>query len=159
MMNKYIKVAKRRTRKVVALPLPVVREAVTNAIGHRDYIDPNGVLIEVFDDRLQITNPGGLLPGQTLRKLAETPRHRNPIIHRLINDCGWGEGLSFGIKLMYKQQRENNSPDPEFKDHGGMFRLTLYTLRAEKKRKPIDYVSEHTKKDLEILKTPKYILN
>lgn len=140
-----------RRQEFFALPQEVVREAITNAIGHRDYIDPNVVLIEIFDDRIQITNPGSLLPGQTLKNFAETRRHRNPIIHRLINDFGWGEGLYFGVKSMYKFQRQNNLPDPEFQDLGGFFRVILYTMRSDKKRKPVDYVNERQSKALAYL--------
>lgn len=140
-----------RRQEIPAIPPNVIREVITNAIGHRDYIDPNCVLVEIFDDRIQVTNPGGLLPGQTLKNFVETRRHRNPIIHRLLNDAGWGEGLCFGIKLIYRELRKNSLPDPEFQDLGGFFRVVLYTARSDKKRKPADHISERQAKALAYL--------
>lgn len=140
----------RRVEIPAVLP-EVIREALTNAVGHRDYIDPNGILVEIFDDRLQITNPGSLLSGQTLRNFADTRRHRNPTVHRLLNDAGWGEGLYFGIKLMYRKLRESGLPDPEFQDLGGYFRIVLHTARSQRKRKPVNLVNERQAKALAYL--------
>ncbi|MBS3163848.1 putative DNA binding domain-containing protein [Candidatus Woesearchaeota archaeon] len=142
---------------IPALPAEVVREALTNAVGHRDYIDPNGILVEVYDDRLQITNPGSLLSGQTIKNFADTRRHRNPTVHRLLNDAGWGEGLYFGIKLMYRKMREGGFPDPEFQDLGGYFRVVLHTARSHRKRKPMDVVNERQAKAIAYLERHKSI--
>lgn len=137
------------------IPDKVLREALTNAVGHRDYFDPNGILVEIFDDRLQITNPGTLLPGQTINNFAELRRHRNPILHRILNDEGWGDGLNLGVRAIVSIMREEHMPDPKFEDLGGFFRITLYGPLSDKivrsegqiteaQRKAIKYLENHT---------------
>jgi len=139
------------------IPDVVLREALTNAIGHRDYFDPNGILVEIFDDRVQITNPGSLLPGQTLKNIAEIKRHRNPLLYRLLNDMRLGEGLALGIKEMFRTMRKNNLPDPLIKDLGGFFQIILYGPLSRNAGKNIEDVSERQKKALDYLKTHKSI--
>lgn len=133
------------------IPEEVLREALTNAVGHRDYFDPNGILIEIFDDRIEITNPGSLLPGQTLKNFAETRKHRNPITYRLLNDSQWGEGLNLGIKSMYRIMRQNKLPDPDFEDLGGMFKVTLFGPLSDRKPRPYGVITERQKKAIDYL--------
>lgn len=53
-----------RRREIPALPEAAVREALLNAVIHRDYFERGGVvMVELFQDRLEIVNPGGLPPG------------------------------------------------------------------------------------------------
>ncbi len=45
------------------IPLTVFKEAIINALSHRDYYEQGAsIMIEMFDDRVEISNPGGLLP-------------------------------------------------------------------------------------------------
>lgn len=133
------------------IPDEVLREAITNAVGHRDYFDPNDILVEIFDDRIQITNPGMLLPGQTLKNFADIRRHRNPILHRILNDAGWGEGLNLGIRAMVRILRQQNLPDPAFEDLGGFFRVVLYGPLSDRAVKPYGQINEKQKKALAYL--------
>ena len=134
------------------IPDEVLREALTNAVGHRDYFDPNSILIEVFDDRIEITNPGGLLPGQTLKNFSETRKHRNPITYRLLNDSQWGEGLNLGVKAMYRVMRQNKLPDPFFEELGGMFRVTLFGPLSKRRPRPYGAITERQQKAVEYAK-------
>jgi hypothetical protein len=57
-------------REIPALPEAALREAVPNAVIHRDYFERGGVvMVELYQDRLQIINPGGLPPGLRLEDL------------------------------------------------------------------------------------------
>lgn len=134
------------------IPEEVLREALTNAVGHRDYFDPNGILVEIFDDRIEITNPGSLLPGLTLKNFSEVRKARNPITYRLLNDSQWGEGLNLGVKAMYRIMRQNNLPDPGFEDLAGMFKVTLYGPLSDKKPRPYGQITERQEKAIEYLK-------
>ena len=133
------------------IPDDVLREALTNAVGHRDYFDPNDILVEIFDDRIQITNPGMLLPGQTLRNFADIRRHRNPILHRILNDAGWGEGLNLGVKAIIRIMREHHLPDPVFYDLGGFFRVVLYGPLSDRIVKSYGQISAEQQKALAYL--------
>ena len=65
-------------------PLAAAHEAVANAVAHRDYAAPAQVFLRLYDDRLEIQNPGGLLPGLTLEQVLTggESRRRNPVIAR-----------------------------------------------------------------------------
>jgi ATP-dependent DNA helicase RecG len=118
--------------------------------------------MEIYDDRIEITNPGRLLPGQTLKNFSDTRKHRNPITYRLLNDSQWGEGLNLGIKAMYRIMRKNKLPDPLFEEIGTMFRITLFGPLSRRKAQPFGTISERQKKAIEYLKenaeltAPKY---
>lgn len=142
-------------RRVEAPMIPdsVLREALTNAVGHRDYSDPNGVLVEIFDDRIQVTNPGTLLPGQTLKNFADIRRHRNPILHRILNDAGWGEGLNLGVRAMMRITRQSGLPDPVFDDLGEFFRVILFGPLSDRRLKPFGEITERQRKALAYLET------
>ena len=139
------------------IPDKVLREALTNAVGHRDYFDPNGILVEIFDDRIQLTNPGTLLPGQTLTNFADLRRHRNPVLHRILNDAGWGDGLNLGVRAIIGIMRENGMPDPTFDDLGGFFRVVLYGILSNRIVKPYGQVTDMQQKALAYLEKHEFI--
>ncbi len=144
------------------VPDEALREVLTNAVGHRDYFDPNGTLVEIFDDRIEVTNPGSLLPGLTLSNFSKVKKHRNPIIYSLLNDSKWGEGLNFGIRAIYRIVRENNLAEPEFENLGGMFKTTLFGPLSSRKHQPYGAIMERQKKAIgylqahESITAPKY---
>lgn len=120
-------------------PSESLREIITNALGHRDYFEPQEVTIEIFDDRIQVTNPGGLLAGQSMKNFDKVPKHRNPITYRLLRDLGLGEGLGLGVRLIRKQFREAKLSDPEFYEVGTAFQVIVYNHKSKKKRYLIDF--------------------
>ena len=138
-------------------PAESLRELITNAFGHRDYFDSKDVLVEIFDDHLQITNPGGLLAGQTIANFDRTPQHRNPIAYRLLRDLGLGEGLGLGVRLIRKQFREARLPDPEFFDIGKAFQAVIFNIKSKKKRHPVEFVNERQKQLLAYLQKNKTV--
>lgn len=140
-----------RRIEVPMVPDEVLREALTNAVGHRDYFDPNGILIEIFDDRIEITNPGSLMPGLTLKNFSTIKKHRNAITYSLLNNSKWGEGLNLGIRTMYRVMRQNKLPDPEFEDLGIMFRVILFGPLSDRKPRPYGVITERQKIAIEYL--------
>ena len=67
-------------------PLTAAHEAVANAVAHRDYATATQVFVRLYDNRLEIQNPGGLLPGVTLEQLlvGGESRRRNPVIAEVL---------------------------------------------------------------------------
>lgn len=126
-------------RETPEYPYKALRELITNSLGHRDYFESKEVLIEIFDDRIQVANPGGLLAGQNMNNFDKTPQHRNPITYRLLRDFGLGEGLGLGIRLVRRQCREARLPDPEFYELGNTFQAVLYNQSSAKKRYLADF--------------------
>jgi len=59
-------------------PFEAIRESVVNALAHRDYLrEGANVQIDIFDDRIEVTSPGGLLPGLNIKKLEGSHETRN----------------------------------------------------------------------------------
>jgi ATP-dependent DNA helicase RecG len=100
-------------------PLEALREALVNAIVHRDY-SRVGETVRVFyyADRVEIHSPGLLLPGITpddLAHLRVPSRPRNPLIAGFLRDVpGYMERIGSGIRLMVNEMRHIGLPDPEF---------------------------------------------
>ncbi len=136
-------------------PIKSVRELITNAVGHRDYTDSNDILIEIFEDRMQITNPGALLAGQTIKDFDKTPQHRNQITYSLLREFGFGEGLGTGIRMIRNQFREANLPDPEFYQIGIMFQAIVYNGTSTKKRYAVNLENPRQRQALAFLERNK----
>ena len=100
-------------------PLEALREAVTNAVVHRDYSRRNEqVRVFFYRDRIEVHSPGLLLPGITpadLAALRVVSRPRNPILAEFLRDIpGYMEKIGSGIRLMVQEMRRLGLPDPEF---------------------------------------------
>jgi len=95
-----------------------IREAIANAVTHRDYADPGSQIdLYMFDDRIEIRNPGTLGGGITVEDLInQTGKRwlRNPTIAGLLLELRYIEKAGTGIPRMFRALRENGSPDPEF---------------------------------------------
>jgi len=108
-------------------PLGAIREAITNAVCHRDYADSGNVVVKVFDDRLEVSNPGGLPAGLTvedLRKPHES-RPRNKLIADAFFLIKYIEQFGTGTHRMIRQCQEAGMPEPEFESRAEAFRIVF----------------------------------
>jgi predicted HTH transcriptional regulator len=102
-------------------PIEALREAVVNALVHRDY-SRIGETVRVFfyADRIEVRSPGLLLPGITVADLQEMrvpSRPRNPLLAGFLRDIpGYMERVGSGIRLMVQEMRGLALPDPEFRE-------------------------------------------
>jgi ATP-dependent DNA helicase RecG len=100
-----------RHQYVYEYPLTASREAVINAVMHRDYFnDSSHIFIHIFSDRMEIENPGGLSGGLTLEELGERSVRRNRTIADLLYRAGFVEKIGSGIQRMQQALSENNNP-------------------------------------------------
>jgi len=150
---------KPKRKEVWEYPLEALREAVINAIVHRDYTAPSNVQVEIYDDRIEIWNPGGLLPGITIEDLYKKEHKsviRNKLISQIFYDIGYIEKYGSGTIKIIELCRRHGLPSPEFKEvFGGfsvVFRKDIYTeeyLRDlglnERQIKAVVYVKEKGK--------------
>lgn len=118
-------------KDVPEYPNEVVRELLVNAIVHRDYYNCNGIQINIFSDRLEILNPGTLLPGLTLANLGSISIQRNPLIYRMLRDIGLVEGMATGIPMVRTVMMKGRRPFPQFEELGSFFKVTLFNEEAE----------------------------
>ncbi|TET32858.1 MAG: winged helix-turn-helix transcriptional regulator [Planctomycetota bacterium] len=111
---------------IYEIPLEALREAVVNALMHRDYsITGTQVSVEVYDNRVEIVNPGGLPKGLTLKKFGSVSIRRNEIIADLFSRLNKVERLGSGIRKMRKAMADAGLAEPEF-DPNGFFTAILH---------------------------------
>lgn len=111
-----------------AYPPEVLREAVVNALVHRDYsIYGTDIALTIFEDRLEITSPGRLPNTVTIAGLREGMRYaRNQTLVNVMRDYRYVDFRGMGIRdKMIPGMREHNGTEPEFeeRDHGFVVRL------------------------------------
>jgi len=106
-----------------------LREALVNAVVHADYAQRGApIRVAIFDDRVEIENPGILLPGLTPEDLRTgVSRLRNPVIGRIFKELGLIEQWGSGIQRMSAASRAAGLPEPDFAELGLRFRVTLRT--------------------------------
>jgi ATP-dependent DNA helicase RecG len=80
----------------------LVRELLINAIAHKSFTISGDIFIKVFNDRLEITNPGGLPLGITKENILHTTHRRNPHLIRVLHDLKLMEGEGTGYNLIYE---------------------------------------------------------
>jgi ATP-dependent DNA helicase RecG len=111
-----------------AIPYNVLREALTNALIHRDYSHTGGsVEVAIYDDRVNITNIGGLPKGVLISQLSKNHRsvQRNPLIAHIFYICGKIEKWGRGTINMIQDCKKAGNPLPEYEEIGGGFSVTL----------------------------------
>lgn len=105
-LKKYISVryefnGKPQRIEVPEIPYEALREAVVNAIVHRDYFQKGAnVMIEIYDDRIEIISPGGLVKGLSPEEFGEKSVLRNPNMANLFQRINYIEKMGTGIKRM-----------------------------------------------------------
>ena len=103
------------------VPVPKVdpgafREAVANALIHRDYHRLGAVHVRLADDDLTISNPGGLVEGVTLANLLTTePRPRNPTLADAMKRIGVVERSGRGVDTIYRGMLRFGRPEPDYR--------------------------------------------
>jgi ATP-dependent DNA helicase RecG len=107
------------------IPETVFKEAIINSLAHRDYYDKGAVTtIELFDDRVEITNPGGLVSAINHSDFGKKSHSRNPLIFGLFARMHLVEKIGSGIIRMRDLMQEAGLPEPEYSIKG-MFTVSL----------------------------------
>ncbi|EEB75065.1 helix-turn-helix domain-containing protein [Thermococcus sp. AM4] len=109
-------------------PLEAMREAVVNAVMHRDYRMPEEVQIKILDERIIFWNPGGLPIGLTEEDLyREHPsKPRNRLIAEVFHLAGYVEKWGSGTLRILRAFEKAKLPRPEFKEAFGGFQVVFY---------------------------------
>jgi len=124
-----IRVVGIRRVKLDEYPREVIREAIVNAIAHRDYEDAaRPIYVKVFFDRVQILSPGDLLPPLSVNKLLKgryEPCSRNPTLAQYLGHLRLMEQRGSGIRRMREAMLNHGLEAPEYDLADGYFRVTL----------------------------------
>lgn len=108
-------------------PLLALREAIVNAVVHADYAQRGTPLrIAIFDDRIEVDNPGGLPPGLTIEDIRQgVSKLRNRVLGRVFHELRLIEQWGSGIQRMTAVCHEAGLPEPQFLELGSGFRVTF----------------------------------
>ena len=109
-------------------PEDACKEAILNAIAHRDYSIQNGIEIYIFDDKIEIKSPGALLSTITVKNLYELEgahESRNPLIARILRENKLMRELGEGMKRIFNLMSENELEKPILYSNGSWFKVTL----------------------------------
>lgn len=115
-------------REIPEYPPAALREAIANAVAHRDYspyVRGSYIQIRMFADRLEIQSPGGLFGNVTVENIEEEQSTRNARLMRLMEDVHIVENRGSGIGDMLQAMREANLEPPRFVDRRTSFLVTL----------------------------------
>lgn len=105
--------------EVPEYPMKALREAVTNAVMHRDwFIEGANVFVEIYTDRVEVVSPGGLPKGMALSDLGRKSIRRNALIADLLHRIEFIEKAGTGIKRIRDETRAQGCPDPVFEANG-----------------------------------------
>lgn len=148
-------------------PIPAVREAIVNAVAHRDYaIRGEEIRVLVFADRVEVYSPGRLPGHVTIDNIADERFARNEVIVQVLTDLGFVERLGYGVDRMIRLMREWGLPAPKFVETANGFRVTLrgpgekfVASHIERERLSQSVLSDRQERALEFLAKNQRITN
>lgn len=127
------KTGKRRDRS--EYPIKAIREAVLNALVHRDYsFHSEGTPTQLifYKDRLEVHNPGGLYGRLTINQLGRVQADtRNPVMANMLEVVGVVENRYSGIPTIRREMKDAGLPAPEFYDGRGNFCVRFYNAKTD----------------------------
>ena len=113
------RIEKLQREEIPEYPAAALREAITNAVMHRDwFIEGANVFVEIYEDRIEISSPGGLPKGMLPEDLGSKSVRRNPLIADLLHRIAFIEKAGTGIRRMREGAREQGYPEPMFSTNG-----------------------------------------
>lgn len=120
-------------REIWEIPETALKEAVVNTLSHRDYYDRGSrINIELFDNRIDISNPGGLVSAIPPAEFGKRSYSRNPLIFGLFERMRMVEQVGSGITRIRDLMNEAGLPEPAF-SFEGIFSVTFL--------RPVDFIA------------------
>ena len=114
-------------RERYELPPEAIREMIINAHCHRNLLDESCIQVAIYDDRLEVTSPGGLYNGLTYAEvMSGHSKIRNKGIANVFGQMGLVEAWGSGIKRIFSAAEEYGLPQPKVKEFDYMFRVELF---------------------------------
>ncbi|HLB59527.1 MAG TPA: ATP-binding protein, partial [Bdellovibrionota bacterium] len=107
-------------------PAKAIREIVANAVIHRDYrITGTYTQVNIFEDRVEVFNPGNLPPGVTIENIRSAQESRNQIIAARLKDLDYLEEYGRGIDIVFTEMAQWGLLPPLFKNTANSFKVIL----------------------------------
>lgn len=135
----------------------VVREAILNAVSHRNYQLGGSIFVRQFRDRLVVESPGGLPFGITLDNILDRQLPRNRRIAEILSLCGMVERSGQGMNLMFELSVQEAKPLPDFTGTDDFFvSVTLNGLIIDKAM--LSVITQISEKCAELLSTEDFLV-
>jgi ATP-dependent DNA helicase RecG len=143
------------------IPPEVIREAIVNAIAHRDYSSPGAVQVSVFADRVEVWNPGTLLAPLTPEALRQPHGSvpRNPRICEVLFLARYIEKYGTGTLMMIRESLAHSLPEPDFAQRGGEFTITVWRDWLTDEALAGYHLNDRQMRAVAYLKTHRFITN
>lgn len=114
------------------IPLVALREALMNALIHRQYTLPDAIKVALFDDRVEIFSPGNFPGPMNISELGNGISYsRNPNLRQLARKAGLVEKRGFGYKLIFDSCEQNHNPRPVVVEGPSYIKITLFRNNIE----------------------------
>ena len=134
----------------------VVREAILNAVSHRNYQFGGSIFVRQYRDRLVVESPGGLPFGITLDNILDRQLPRNRRIAEILSLCGMVERSGQGMNLMFELSVQEAKPLPDFTGTDEFFvSVTLNGLIIDKAM--LSVINRISEKSTELLSTEDFL--
>ena len=133
------------------LPPEAIREMIINAHCHRNLLDESCIQVAIYDNRLEVTSPGGLYNGLTYEEVMNGhSKIRNKAIANIFSQMGLVEAWGSGIKRILNAAKEYGLPEPKFQEFDNMFRVELFRnfLPMTSENKHIGETSEKHRRNI-----------
>lgn len=91
-----------------------IREAILNAVSHRDYQNPGSVFIRQYQENIRIESPGGFPPGITMDNILDRQSPRNRRIAETLSKAGFVERSGQGVNRMFEESIKQGKDTPDF---------------------------------------------
>jgi len=122
----------------------LIREYLVNAIAHKSYTISGDVFIEVYTDRVEITNPGRLPLGITKDNILHQRQRRNPHLINVMHDLGLMEAEGSGYDLIYETLAKEAKPFPEIISEYDYVRIVQQSrILSDEILSVLDYALQH----------------
>lgn len=119
-------------REIPIVSQLTAREALLNAVLHRDYVISSSIQIELHPDRLVFTSPGGFVRGVTAANLLRhAPERRNPLLAEVLQKIGLVNRAGLGVDRIIEDHLSLGKAMPRYRDVGLSIELTLPTATDE----------------------------
>ncbi|MFH1653114.1 MAG: RNA-binding domain-containing protein [Pseudomonadota bacterium] len=129
------------------IPIAALREAITNALIHRKYFIRGAVKVALFQDRLEVFNPGNFPGTISLENLGDGSTYlRNPLLAKFARKFKLIEKLGSGIRLIFEECAKASLKKPQYNEDGDFVKVTFFMQKEFSSDIPIE---EKLKKLLE----------
>lgn len=116
-----------KRQDVYSVPVTALRELVVNALAHANYGERGTpIRLAFYDDRIEIENPGTLMPGMTIETMRYVSKLRNPSLAKIFREANLMEQWGTGLKRAFADIAEAGLPEPRIEEIVDRVRVTVY---------------------------------